>query len=129
MVMMITDTTMEDAVEVTTVVDVAVTMVVDVAVTTVVVVVEATTVAAVEEDIAGMVVAVVDDTTTADAGAAALLQRQLLTNKLKRLKLTTDISMHVDGAMHRVTLCSASTYMCISTLVFVSYICLLPCCC
>ena len=83
MVVMIVDTTMVDAEGITmvegTMADAEVTTTVEVGITTVV---------AVEETIAGMVAAAVDVTTTEVAGAAALLQRQMLTNKPK---LTIDL--------------------------------------
>ena len=77
MVVMIMDTTMADE-EVTAMVEAVEGI---------------TTVVVMEETIAGMVAAVVDVTTTEVAGAAALLQRQLLTNKPK---LTIDLRILIE---------------------------------
>nr|WP_223112036.1 hypothetical protein [Salmonella sp. S152_61454] len=100
MVVMIVDTTIMDVEGITmvegTMADEEVTTMVEVTtadeeVTTTVEAVEGiTTVVVMEETIAGMVAAVVDVTTMEVAGAAALLQRQLLTNKPK---LTTDLGI------------------------------------
>jgi len=91
MVVAMEDTTM--VVEDTTTAVEDTTMVVD---DTTMVVEDIMAVVVVEEDIAGMAAVVVDVTTTEGAGVAALLQRQLHTNKLMRPKLTTDLGINCD---------------------------------
>ena len=72
---------------------------------TITVVDDTTVAAAVEEAIVDMVAVVVDVTTTEGAGVAALMQRQLHTNKLMRPKLTTDIIKH----LRSISLCVVYT--------------------